>query len=163
MCLLARVVFVSRFDVALPFLVGGALLLISSFTGIAITQRLERVLNEWFTEEGIDVPSLGVPQDPASLASTAAWTVDAAQILAVVLGPLIGLLILRPHLGGNLSFVYLVSFVVGIAAFFGFTFRVRADKYSSITWLGVLTPVGAIGLALNLVAAAVAAWVVGPQ
>lgn len=163
MLMLARVVSVSRFDVALPFLVGGALLLISSFTGVAIAQRLERVLTAWFTEQGINVPALNVPQDPGSLASTAAWTVDAAQILAIVLGPLIGLLILRPHLGGTLSFVYIVSLVVSVAAFFSFTFRVRADKYSSRVWLRVLTPVGAIGLALNLAAAAVAAWVIGPQ
>jgi hypothetical protein len=163
MQLLAVVVNVSRFDVALPFLVSAGLLVISSFAEEAISQRLERVLTSWFTEVNVDINALATPLDPASLASTTAWTVDAAQILAVVLAPAIGLLILRPHLGSTLSLLYLASFVVAVAAFFGFTFNVRADKYGSKVWLRFFTPVSVIGVVLELAAAGVAAWAIGPQ
>lgn len=162
MLLLARVIAVSRFDVALPFVISAGLLLVSSFTTLAIRERLEKVLTEWFKESKIEVDKLPVPQEPGSLASTSAWTVDAGQILAAVLGPLIALLILRPRVGDALSLLYFGSFVVAVIAFFAFTFKVRADRYGARTVLRFFTPLGAIGIALNLAAAAVAAWAIGP-
>jgi hypothetical protein len=160
--LLGAVVTVSPFDVALPFLVSAALLVVSSFAEEAISQRMDRVLNTYFSESGVVVDELATPLQPSSLASTTAWTVDAAQILSLLLAPVIGLLILQPHLGSALSVLYIASFFVAIAAFFGFTFRVRADRYHSKVWLRFFIPVVVLGVLLELVAAGVAAWAIGP-
>jgi hypothetical protein len=155
---------VTRLDVALPFLLSAGLLLISSCTGEAISQRLEKVLTEWFEGvQEVDLDTLPTPLRPAALASTTAWTVDAAQILATVLAPAIGLLILRPEVSSGITLLYLASFVVAVVAFISFTFRVRADKYASHVWLWLFTPVSVVGLLLELAAAGVAAWVLGPK
>jgi hypothetical protein len=150
----------SRFDAALPFIVTALLLTLGPFVELAIEYRLERELVRWAEEANVDVTQLDESMNPATHARAAGWAIDAAQIVATVLAPAVGLMLLKPDLGSALALLYLGSFLVAAAAFLGFTFLIPIDKYGA--WkLWIFSPVAVIGVALNG-AAAVIAWLIGP-
>jgi hypothetical protein len=151
---------VSHFDVALPFIVNCLLLIVGPFMGLAVVSRLSAMFRGWLEEEGISIDELPVPLDPDTLANTAIWTIDAAQIMTLFLSPLVGLLLLRSNLG-DLAFLYVASFVVAVSGFLGFTFASTADRYPWKFRIWIFTPVTLCGLTLNGAAAAFAA-IIGP-
>jgi hypothetical protein len=140
----------SSFTVAIPFLVNSLLLFLTPFLGLAIQSRLRSVFSE-----------LGWAE-PNALAQTAVWIGDATQIVAAAMGPLVGLLILRPNLGNGIALLYVGSFVLAFGGFLWFTFKVRVDGYGDRRWrIPFFTPLVVGGLVLNLLAAGVAA-LLGP-
>jgi hypothetical protein len=142
---------------AVPFLISALLLVLGPFQVLAIQSRLKDVFTKWIGDGEV---TPGAMADAGTLAGTAVWTVDAAQILANIVAPLVGLLVLRPGLGSPLSVLYVIAFVVAVAAFLGFTFLVKVDGYG-ISRVPLATPVVVIGVLLNLVAAGIAA-AIGP-
>jgi hypothetical protein len=142
---------------AAPFLINALLLVLGAFQLLAIQSRLEKVFTKWI-EAGKVSP--GPYADAGTLAGTAVWTVDAAQILANIVAPLVGLLLLKPDLGSALSILYGGAFVVAFVAFLGFTFLSKVDGYG-ISQVPLVTPVLVIGVLLNLIAAGIAV-AIGP-
>jgi hypothetical protein len=143
--------------VAIPFLVSALLLVLGPFLVLAIQSRLKAVFTVWIATGVVDASQSA---DAGTLAGTAVWTVDASQILANIVAPLVGLLILKPGLGSPISLLYVAAFVVAIAAFLAFTFLVEVDGYG-ISRVPLATPVVVIGVLLNLAAAGVAV-AIGP-
>ena len=98
--------------------------------------------------------------DPDQAAQNVIWAVDASQILSVFLGPIVGLFLLRSHIGTAVAVLYVATIVVSVAGFLGFTFRVRPDHYHTAgRW--IFTPVTLLGLFATLAAAGTAA-AIGP-
>lgn len=142
---------------AAPFLISALLLVLGPFQVLAIQSRLKEVFTKWIAEGEVKP---GPMADAGTLAGTAVWTVDAAQILANIVAPLVGLLVLKPELGSPLSVLYVGAFVAAVSAFLGFTFMVRVDGYG-ISRVPLATPVVVIGVLLNLIAAGIAV-AIGP-
>lgn len=152
----------SRFDVALPFVVSAVLLALGPFVGLAIEHRLKSEFTRWAEEMGYDVGQLDESLQPAVHARAAGWASDAAQLVGTVVAPATALLLLKPDAGSALALLYLATFVVAFAGFLAFTFLVPVDRYGTARMMSIFSPVAVIGVAVNLAAAAVAAWVIGP-
>jgi hypothetical protein len=82
--------------------------------------------------------------------------VDASQIVAVCLGPLVGVLLLHSTANGSVVLLYLAGVLVAFAWFLAFTFRSSIDRYPNRKhwWM---TRVTLVGIAVNVAAAGVAA------
>ncbi len=148
---------------AIPFLVNALLLALSPFLGLAIKHRLESELEDWFKTDKVNE---GMMVSPPTLARTSIWIGDAAQTLPSAVGPIVGLLLLRPDIGSAIALLYVGSFVVAIAAFLGFVFLVPVAGYGRSTpllrWrIRLFSPLTLAGVALNLLAAGCAA-LIGP-
>lgn len=153
----------SDFTVAIPFLVNALLLLLSPFLGLAIESRLNGVLSEWFGGEVVETAMV----NPPTLARMSVWIGDASQTLTTAVGPLVGLLLLRPDIGSGIALLYVGAFVVAVATFLGFVFRVPVAGYGRwrvphFRWrVPLFSPLVSAGIVLNLLAATVAA-LLGP-
>jgi hypothetical protein len=157
------VVSTSDFTVAIPFLVNALLLLLTPFLGLAIESQLRGVLSDWFDGEVVETALV----NPPTLARMSVWIGDASQTLTTAVGPLVGLLLLRPDVGSGIALLYVGSFVVAVAAFLGFVFLVPVAGYGRwraplFDWrVPLFSPLISAGILLNLFAAAVAA-LIGP-
>lgn len=152
MTLASAQVTVTPFDAAVPFVVSAILMFIGPFSGLAIEKRLAQEFVEW----GVGTESYTA----ATLAKTAGWTIDAAQVITMFLTPFMGLLLLKPDLGSALSLLYLGSFVVSLCGFLGFTYLVPIARYGPPRHIPLFAPVSLIGIVVNLVAAGAAALIV---
>jgi hypothetical protein len=163
---------VSRFDVAAPFLVNVAVVVVSALASSTIITKLERAFALWREDvttetddegnekKGTETVSQPLISDPAQTAQPSIWAMDASQILGLFLGPVLGLILLAPPLTSVLGVVYIVGIVACIGTFFAFVAWVKADRYP--TWgKWKLTPVTIGGIFVSLVAAGVAA-AIGP-
>lgn len=178
MAVINGVTTLTRFEVASPFLVSALLLFLAPFVAHAIEYRLRDVFTVFL--EAPERPTL--PGETEILARTAVWTIDAAQTITIFLGPLVGLVVVRPNLAGPLSLLYVVSLVVAIATFLGFTFKTDVNKYDypwklplagrRLPVLGWTLPFGewrvkfftrlvVVGILVNLIAGGLA-WLIGP-
>jgi hypothetical protein len=154
----------SDLTVAIPFLVNALLVALSPFLGLAIEHRLGGEFSDWFETDGVDE---GAMVNPPTLARTSIWIGDAAQTLTTAVGPLVGVLLLRPDVGSAIALLYVGSFVVAIAAFLGFVFLVPVAGYGRrstplLRWrIRLFSPLAAAGVVVNLLAAGGAA-LIGP-
>jgi hypothetical protein len=154
---------VSRFDVAVPFLLSALLLALGPFVGLAIEHRLKGEFTSWAEEMGQDIGELDDSLQPAAHARAAGWACDAAQLVGTVVAPATALLLLKPDLGSALALLYLVTIVGAFVAFLAFTFLVPVDKYGTRRIVWIFSPLAVIGVGVNAVAAGVAAWLIGPE
>lgn len=149
----------SRLDVALPFLVAIVLTAISAFVGEIVLGRLADQLEKWAGEQGV-MEKLPETFKPASISQLSGWTVDCAQVLAGLLAPLVGLILLDKHgSSSELQLAYLAAFAISFGAFVCLLRR-DPSKYGT-GWPRVLTPAVALALILNI-GGAVAAYLIGP-
>jgi hypothetical protein len=150
----------SDLTVAIPFLVNALLAFISPFLGLAIENRLEGELSRWFTTDKAEEGSM---INPPTLAHASVWVGDATQTLVTAVGPLVGLLLLKPSALSGLGILYVIACVLAVAAFFGFVYRVPIAGYGSwhvplLRWrVPLYSPLASAGLLLNLLAAGAAA------
>jgi hypothetical protein len=151
----------SQLSVAAPFIVSAALTALGPFVDLVIEPRLKEAFLEWArADEEVNVDEL-ISYAPETLARSSSWTIDAAQFVGMALAPLVGLLVLRGDLNDALTLFYVLAMVVVVAGFLYFVIRVRVDQYHGKGWW-ILTPVTLIGIGLNVAAALVAAFVIGP-
>lgn len=149
----------TRFTVALPFIAGAILLLVGSVVAVFVEKRAEKAFTAWGETDDVDADTL-VSYDPKTLAKSVGWTTDAAQLVALVLSPILGLLLLEPSLSCGLIVVYVVAVATAIIGEWYFVTRVPMDQYHAKSrW--IFSPVTIIGVLLNLIAAAVAAAIGG--
>jgi hypothetical protein len=146
--------------VAAPFLASTLLLVFGSFLALAIEHRLAREFAGWRDSDGLSNAAVKRLNSyaPDTVAQSSVWTIDAAQIVATFLQPLVGIAIMRPGL--ELLLFYIAASVVVLSVFFWFVFRVPVDSYHA-TGKGIFTLVPLIGIPVNLAAAGVAA-LIGP-
>jgi hypothetical protein len=146
----------ARFDAAAPFLASALLIAIGPFVGLPIEWRIKRQLSEWARTSGTNEDDLPEAFAPENLAAATGWVVDASQIVAVCLGPLVGVLLLHSTANGSVVLLYLAGVLVAFAWFLAFTFRSSIDRYPNRKhwWM---TRVTLVGIAVNVAAAGVAA------
>jgi hypothetical protein len=149
----------TRLTVALPFAIGAILLLVGSIVAIFVEKRVRKTFGTFAAADRTDTQT-AISYSPDTLAASVGWTTDAAQIIALVLTPLLGLLLLKPSISGSLGLLYIAAFLVALAAEYHFLRKVRVDTYASKSkW--IFSPVTIIGIILNLIAGGVA-FALGP-
>jgi hypothetical protein len=148
----------SRFDVAAPFLGSVILTLVAPFVSMPVERRLASTYREWDASAGGSV--LPGHHDPDQIAHTTLWAIDATQILAGLLGPIVGLLVFHPTISNALALVYVLAIVGSVGGFLGFVHLVSPDRYES-NWLWVFSPVAVVVTVASLIAAGIAA-AIGP-
>jgi hypothetical protein len=149
----------TRLSIAAPFIVSAVLVAVGAGVAMAVEHRLKSEFEKWATKD--KVPTNKPSYNPENLAGASAWAIDAAQLLALLVGPAVGVLTLKPDLGGGFGLLYVIAFGLGLIAFFVFTFIVRVDKYGA-TGIPYVTWVTFIGVVANIAAAFVAAYAIGP-
>jgi hypothetical protein len=146
-----------RLTVALPFIVGAILLVAGSGVALLVEIRVQQALAEWAKADGGDTARL-TSYAPETLARSVGWTTDAAQIVALVLTPILGLLLLEPSLSAGLGLLYILAFAVALVGEFCFLALVPVDRYhAKSVW--IFSPVTITGVVLNLIAGA---YAIGP-
>lgn len=127
---------------------------------MGIERRLKQELSSWPGGRRAQSPSY----EPGTLAKTARWTIDSAQIVPAIVGPVAGVFALAPGLGPSLVLLYWAALGAAVAAFCTVAFAVPIGTYGSWRWWPVplLSPVVVGLLAVNLACAGAAA-VIGTQ
>jgi MFS family permease len=142
---------------AYPFLISGVLILL----GLAATSRLDARLQRYVTGEvnGSIPPALTGELEhlqPDPLRNVVVYWIDVTQAVALIIGPLLGVLILI-----NLSNAWVVA-IYALAILFGIGLIVRlaliADEgtYNSRAGRLGLTPVTSVALVIDIAAGLVA-------
>jgi hypothetical protein len=150
----------SRFEVAAPFIASLILLILGPFVGIGVEYRLRDVLARWRDDDELcpAVTERLVSYHPDTVAKSSLWAIDAAQIFATFLPPLLGIALLRPGLA--LFMLYLAASVAVIAGYLAFLFLVPVDRYH-VHGKWIFSPVPLIGIPITG-GAAIAAALIGP-
>jgi hypothetical protein len=148
----------SPLERATPFLIGILILLVSVVTTHEVIRRAEDyLLKPWSTQE---LDQFKPHLSPRTYVLGLPWVVDVAQIPALLGTPLAGIFVLK-H--ANFILLYTAVLAVGLMVFFYFLQKVAVNKYRELGLkvLGYRVSLLVIGgIALNLVCAALAAWVV---
>jgi len=154
----------TRFDVALPFLVSAVLIVVAAFVALLVLDRTEAVVDKWAGESKGGAKALPDAFQPSSIAKVSGWIIDTSQILTSLLAPLVGLvLLLKAGAAGHFALAYLGAVAITLIVFVVFV-RLSPDSYG---WPGswslipkilrdALSPVVVLLVIINLAGAGVA-------
>jgi len=148
-------------------LVAALLLMAGSIVGRAASRT---VINQHYRPALAKIASPPTKLQAATMRNMLDWAIDAAQLLGVLVAPAVGLVFFFDRLEAPVAFVYTVILIVGFVFTFVFVMRVNPVNYGEKKfgwryrgelrgikkWRGY-TPITVIGVAVNLVAALIAA------
>lgn len=157
----------SAIQAAGPFLVAALLLMAGSIVGKAASRT---VINQHYRPALAKVDSPPTKLLYPTMRNMFDWAIDAAQMLGVLVAPAVGLVFFFDRLEAPVAFVYTVILIVGFVFTFVFVTRVNPVNYGEKKlgwrfrgeprgikkWQGY-TPITIVGVAVNLVAALIAA------
>lgn len=150
-----------------PFLIAALLLLAGSVVGKAATRI---VISQRYKPAIEKLSPVSMVLRPETMKNMLDWTVDAAQLLGVLVAPAIGLGFFVDEFDTAVIFLYTALLILGFIGTFVFVNRVNPVNYGQTKlgwrvggelrgikkWRG-FTPITIFGVAVNVAAAVVAA------
>ena len=157
----------SAIQAAGPFLVAALLLMAGSIVGKAASRA---VITQHYRPALAKVSSPPTKLLAPTMRNMLDWAIDAAQLLGVLVAPAVGLVFFFDRLDAPVAFVYTVILIAGFVFTFVFVNRVNPVNYGEKKlgwrfrgelrgikkWKGY-TPITIVGVAVNLLAALIAA------
>lgn len=142
--------------VAAPFIASAVLLVIGPFIGKKIEARLSAVYTTWRDTDLQEAPAGTqlASYAPATVAKSALWAMDAAQILGAFLLPVLGVIVLTPSTAAEIFYVVYCAIV--LIALVVFVRCYPIDDYHTRRRVKAFTLVPLIGIPVNIVAAILA-------
>jgi len=150
----------TRLDVALPFFLAAAFVIVGGFAALLVTRRVRTFLDGEVSKSVKCANKLPYAFRPEPLSQMSQWTIDSAQILTALVAPLIGLvLLLKQGATGVLVALDLVACLVAVGGFR--VFLKRDPTFYGTKSPRLMTPMLVISVLLNLFAGVVA-YAIGP-